>query len=167
MLAAIPNRGPDSTEREPLDAYSQVVVRVADTVSPSVVKIDAESRTQKHGNEPAVSSGSGFIFTPDGYIITNSHVVSGARRLSVVLQGGERLFASLVGDDPHTDLAVIRIDPPSLIEPLAEGELSPALPQALVPAKLGDSSSLRVGQMVVAIGNPYGFDCTVTAGVVS
>jgi S1-C subfamily serine protease len=177
MLAAVanervPERQKRADERRALDAYSEVVVRVAETVSPSVVKIEAEHPPQEdrrrgrpQGGEPPVASGSGFIFTPDGYIITNSHVVRDARRLTVALLDGRRLFASVVGDDPHTDLAVIRIEPP----PAGELPSSPADPlgSPLVPARLGESKALRVGQLVVAIGNPYGFDCTVTTGVVS
>ena len=168
------SKTPDvATERAALDAYSEVVVRVAETVSPSVVKIEAEvarprsSRREERGGETPTASGSGFIFTPDGYILTNSHVVSGARKLTVLLLDGRRLAASVVGDDPHTDLALVRVDPPPAVEDTSIDETGHGEGAPLVPARLGDSSDLRVGQMVVAIGNPYGFDCTVTAGVVS
>jgi S1-C subfamily serine protease len=182
MLAAVQNAGaaiddPRSRESRALDAYSEVVVRVAETVSPSVVKIEAEVRLPegRHRTPPGAkgetptASGSGFIFTPDGYILTNSHVVHDARRLRVTLLDGRRLPATLVGDDPHTDLAVIRVDPPPAVAAAFPGPLGDpdSLGAPLVPATLGDSGELRVGQLVVAIGNPFGFDCTVTAGVVS
>jgi len=140
-----------------LDAYSQAVVGAAEAISPSVIKIDVAQAARSRSGEPRErqGGGSGFVFTPDGLALTNSHVVHGATRIDVSLPDGQRFPAQIIGDDPATDLAVIRIGLPSNDAP------------RLVAAPLGDSQRLRVGQVAIAIGNPYGFQYTVTAGVVS
>jgi S1-C subfamily serine protease len=139
-------------DRELLDAYSNAVVSAAERVSPAVVKIDVRRRVQpRRGPAHEVGgSGSGFVFTPDGLILTNSHVAGGAAKLIVTFNDGQCADADLVGDDPHTDLAVIRISG-----------------SRLTAVALGSSRQVRVGQLAIAIGNPFGFECTVTAGVVS
>jgi S1-C subfamily serine protease len=148
--------GAGQLDRELLDSYSKTVVSVAERVSPSVVKVDVQGAPAPAGrrrgprSEEAAGSGSGFVFTPDGFVMTNSHVVNQARQIAVSLPDGRRFPAHLVGEDPDTDIAVLRIYAPEL-----------------TPVEFGDSSRLRVGQVAIAIGNPYGFDVTVTAGVVS
>jgi S1-C subfamily serine protease len=143
----------DQEDLSLLDAYSRAVVSTASLVSPSVLKIQVRGgrRESRRGrSEPSEGTGSGFVFTPDGYVITNSHVVHGAKDIRVTFASGDSVPADLVGDDPDTDLAVVK-----------------AWERDLPAVTLGDSSTLRVGQLVVAIGNPLGFQCTVTAGVVS
>jgi len=160
-ITPVPPAGVASTvapvpDDELLDAYSRAVIGAAEKVSSSVLNLevhqspDGELTADPRGPRQALGHGSGFIFTPDGFILTNSHVVHQASKIEATLTDGRRFQADLVGDDPETDLAVVRIEASNL-----------------VPASLGDSQALRVGQLVIAIGNPYGFQCTVTAGVVS
>jgi S1-C subfamily serine protease len=131
-----------------LDAYSQAVIRAAETVSPAVLNIDV--RKSAGGQRQSAGSGSGFLITPDGLALTNSHVVSGADEIHITMSDGHRTQATLVGDDPDSDLAVIR------------------LPHNDLPyASFGDSQAIRVGQLAIAVGNPLGFQYSVTAGVVS
>ncbi len=142
---------PSPSDDELLDSYSQSVTRAVEKVGPAVVNIRVQktSHERQRGSESG-GSGSGFVIAPDGFILTNSHVVHGADKLEVTLADGQVHGATLVGEDPETDLAVVRINASQLSH-----------------ARLGNSKSIRVGQIAVAIGSPFGFQQTVTAGVVS
>src|SRR5712675_791034 len=134
-----------------LDAYSRTMVSAVARVAPAVVNIDVKQRMSlPRGTRELSGNGSGFIITPDGFILTNSHVVHSANSITVNLPDGREYPAQLAGDAPDTDLAVIRIDAPQLAY-----------------VRLADSENLRVGQLVIAIGNPLGFQASVTAGVIS
>jgi len=136
-------------DSELLDAYSRAVVEVVERTGPAVVSISIGAASPSEEFEP-MGAGSGFVIAPDGYVLTNSHVVQDAPRVDVTFMNGDRRRASLIGLDESTDLAVVRVD--------ASG---------LPYASLGDSANLRVGQLVIAAGNPYGFQSTVSTGVVS
>ncbi len=139
----------DSPTIDLLDAYSKAVIAVVDAVGPAVVSISVGQETRQAEFEP-VGAGSGFVITPDGYMLTNSHVVAGAKKIEAAFMDGTRLQAAVVGLDASTDLAVVTVN--------ASG---------LAYAELGDSSDLRVGQLVIAMGNPLGFQSTVSTGVIS
>jgi S1-C subfamily serine protease len=141
--AGSPMPDPLPQEAEALDAYSRVIVHVAETLRPAVVNL-------RSGKVRDGGSGSGVLFTPDGFLLTNAHVVRGFNRVRIRLHDGREVEGRVIGTDPWTDLAVVQAEAKTL--PFAE---------------LGDSAKLRVGQLVVAIGSPFGFESTVTAGVVS
>ena len=146
----------EPSDEELFDAYSRAVISASERVNPSVVYIEVQQHrggnatNQRRFQQERGGSGSGFVFTPDGFILTNSHVVHNASKIDVTFSDGSRFPAEPIGDDPDTDLAVIRINAPNL-----------------AAVDLGDSQRVKVGQLVIAIGNPYGFQYTVTAGVVS
>lgn len=143
------------SDNEVLDAYSRAVIGAAEKLSPSVVNVEVVHKINRgssrlNAGREARGCGSGFVFTPDGFIITNSHVVRNASNIEVTLSDGRKLPVKVIGDYPYTDLAVIKADATDLI-----------------PVSFGDSKSIKAGQLVIAIGNPYGFQCTITTGVVS
>ena len=141
---AAPQTARPVSDENLLDAYSQAVIRVVDLVGPAVICVSGRRDDGRGG------LGSGFLLAPDGFALTNSHVVHGRNKLAATTSDGDRLDAELVGDDPATDLALIRLSARDL--PFAQ---------------LGESESLRVGQLVIAMGNPFGFQSTVSTGVVS
>jgi S1-C subfamily serine protease len=140
------------SDEQLLDDYSRAVTRAVDIVAPSVVSIEVARKesSQRGRSDPAVAGGSGFVFSAEGLILTNSHVVEGSTHVKVALPDGRDCDADVVGQDPDTDVAVLRITAADL-----------------APVTFGESRTLRAGQLVIAIGNPYGFHHTVTAGVVS
>jgi S1-C subfamily serine protease len=131
-----------------MDAYSQIIINATDKLSTAVVKI--EQFDMKQGREVVTGTGTGFLFSSDGYLFTNSHVVKQAKHLRAILYDGSVHSAMLIGDDPYTDLAILKIEAIDY-----------------TPAVLGNSDDLKIGQLVIAIGNPLGFQHTVTAGVIS
>jgi S1-C subfamily serine protease len=147
---AVPEAVP-ADDQALLDSYSQAVIDVVDRVGPAVVRLAVRNGDPSRPGRSHAGSGSGVIVAPDGLILTNSHVAGAASRIEVTTADGQDLHARLVGDDPDTDLALIRIDEPV----------------TLPSARLGDSKRLKRGQLVIAIGNPLGFESTVTTGVVS
>src|SRR5436853_3085399 len=131
-----------------LDAYSEAVSAAVSTVAPAVAHVRIErAKASRAGRE---GSGSGFVIAPDGYLVTNSHVAGGASAIEVTLPDGRAAAATIIGDDPHSDLALLKV---------AAGDLA--------WCRFGDSARVRVGQIAIAIGSPYGFQHTVTAGIVS
>ena len=147
IVDATVQSGDGRTDSGLLDSYSTAVTRAAETARPAVVHIEADAQS---GNSPRGGTGSGFFISPDGYLVTNSHVVHGARSVRVSLYDGRRFEADLVGEDPFTDLAVLRV---------SAGEID--------HLALADSDGLKPGQIAIAIGSPMGFQQTVTAGIVS
>lgn len=155
MIAAAELEPLAVSDGEALDAYSHAVVGAVERVGPAVVHLEVAGipvAADRRGRQPAetIGTGSGFFFTPDGFLLTNSHVVHGARGVRATFVDGTTHIAYPVGDDPSTDLAVLKVD-----------QIAPAF------AALGDSARIRQGQLVIAIGNPLGFQATVTAGIVS
>ncbi len=144
VSAGVASAGAPDRELAAFDAYSRAVIGAVDQVGPAVLHLQVEA---EHGRGGA---GSGVVFTPDGYVLTNSHVIAGGKRMTATFADGRTSRMTVIGDDPDTDLALLRLDS-----------------DAQVSARLGSARGLRVGQLVVAIGNPFGFQCTVTAGVVS
>ena len=150
--------GATTADMEALDAYSRAIVGVVERVGPTVVQVGVQKAVLERtmigvGRRIAEGAGSGVIFAPDGYILTNSHVVDGARSITITLADGHDVAGTVVGEDPETDVAVVRISPPNGMQ--------------LPAAKLGNSDKLLVGQLVVAIGSPAGLQSTVTAGIIS
>src|SRR5271170_1849579 len=150
-LPTVPPQAVPADDQALLDGYSRAVIDVVDRVGPAVVRLAVQTGPAGTAGQGRGGTGSGVVLSPDGLILTNSHVAGSASRIEVTTADGQDLHARLVGDDPDTDLALIRVDEPV----------------TLPAATLGDSKLLRRGQLVIAIGNPLGFESTVTTGVVS